>query len=280
MARTTAISLLQGTAAPADLAELYGLVIENIQKSTLSGALKSTLWSGDPAAGSVEFRRFVNSASKAYGTARTAGSGDAIKAPPVTVNLNIHKEIVEEVANFDLETFGVVNVMQRRSDNHVNTVVWELDKAFFTEAVTAGTAFAPGTGVTALKDILEAYIQTLEVVQNDYVRGVDRAAMAMIATPAFYGKIRDLLDAQQNPNVDTAAEEFGVYHGVMIYSSVNVPTTADAILMVPGAVAQPVLLNQYGEPERIPLSNDSAISLFFDYGIKALTPDLIFKYKA
>ena len=47
--------------------------------------------------------------------------------------------------------------------------------------------------------------------------------------------------------------------------------------MVRGAVAQPVVVNQYGDPEKIQLSNDYAVSLFYDYGTKALTPDLIFK---
>ena len=276
MPRTKAISLLQGPAAPADLVELYGMVIENVQKLTLSGVLKSQLWNGDPAAGSCEFRRFVNSVSKAYGTARTAGKGDRVTAPPVTVNLDQHKEIVEEIANFDLETFGVADIMRRRADNHVSTLVWELDKAFFTAAATAATAFTP-TG-TDKKAILEQYIQTLEVVQNDYVRGVDRSLMAIVASPAYYGEIRDLLDAQMNPNVDTAAEEFGLYHGVRVYSSVNIPTGTKAIITVQGSVALPALIYQYSEPERIPLSNDSAVSLFYDYGTKALTPDLIYKY--
>ena len=72
MARTNAISLLAGASTPATLAEIYGRVIENVQKSTLSTTLKSQLYTGNPAAGSVEFKRFVNSASKAYGTARAA----------------------------------------------------------------------------------------------------------------------------------------------------------------------------------------------------------------
>jgi hypothetical protein len=36
----------------------------------------------------------------------------------------------------------------------------------------------------------------------------------------------------------------------------------------------------YSEPEKIPLSNDYAVSLFFNYGVKALTDDLIFKINA
>ena len=58
MARTNAISLLSGVSTPATLAEIYGLVIENVQKSTLSTALKSQQYTGNPAAGSVEFKRF------------------------------------------------------------------------------------------------------------------------------------------------------------------------------------------------------------------------------
>lgn len=41
MARTSAISILKAAGQAADLSELYGIVIENIQKSALSGGLKS-----------------------------------------------------------------------------------------------------------------------------------------------------------------------------------------------------------------------------------------------
>lgn len=159
MARTNAISLLAGASTPATLAEIYGRVIENVQKSTLSTTLKSQLYTGNPAAGSVEFKRFVNSASKAYGTARAAAKGDKVTAPPTTVNLNQHKEIVEEVAKFDLDTFGVAGVMQRRADNHVVSMSAELDRAFFAQAAADGTAFSPASGVTAIQEIVERLLQ-------------------------------------------------------------------------------------------------------------------------
>ena len=60
----------------------------------------------------------------------------------------------------------------------------------------------------------------------------------------------------------------------------NLTSTADALIMVDGAVAQPVVMYPYRAPERIPLSNDMAVAMFYDYGTKALTPDLIFYYKA
>lgn len=67
MARTKAISLIQSGSTKADLAELSGLVIANIQKDTLAQGLKSQAYTGNPASGSVEFKRFKNSASQPYG---------------------------------------------------------------------------------------------------------------------------------------------------------------------------------------------------------------------
>ena len=290
MARTNAISLLQGTSTPATLQELYGKVIENVQKSTLSTSLKSQNYTGNPAAGSVEFKRFVNATPKAYGTARTAGKGDKVTAPPITVNLDQHKEIVEEVAKFDIDTFGVANIMRRRADNNVASMSADLDRAFFEEAVASGTEFIPAEE-TAIQDIVESMIQTLESVKNDYTDGVDRDMMDLVLSPVQYGKLRTFLDTQSNPNVDTAGEEFAMYHGVRVYSCTRLPvtkepaesektktTTTNGILMIRGAVAQPVKMDQYTNPEKIQLSNDYSVSLFYDYGVKALTPDLIFKW--
>lgn len=276
MARTNAISLLAGASTPATLQEIYGLVIENVQKATLSTALKSQNFSGNPAAGSVEFKRFVNSTPKDYGTARAAGKGDKVTAPPTTVNLSTHKEIVEEVTKFDLDTFGVANIMRRRADNHVTSMSAALDRDFFTAAVSEGTAFTPTA--TAIQEITENWIQTLELVKNDYTDGVDRSLMDLVLSPVQYGKLRIFLDTQSNPNVDTAGEEFGLYHGVKVYSCTRLPDKCNGVLMIHGAVGQPVKVDQYGNPEKIPLSNDYAVSLFYDYGTKALTPDLIFKW--
>lgn len=289
MARTKAISLIQTGTTKVDLAELSGLVIENIQKETVSSALKSQAYTGNPATGSVEFKRFKNSASNVYGTARTAGVGTAITVPPTTVNLNTHREIVEEAAKFDLDTFGVGNIMARRADNHVDTVASELDAAFFAQAKTEGTAFT--TTLTNIEEIIESMIQTLETVKNNYVRGVPRNKIRLILDPVYYGKIRTYLDkGANNANVDSAAEDFAMFHGVKVYSSINLPVVASgteqspttdtthAIIMIEGAIAQPAIIYPYAEPEKIPLSNDYGISMFFDYGTKALTPDLIFHY--
>lgn len=277
MARTKAISLIQTGATKVDLAELSGLVIGNIQKDTLASGLKSQSYTGNPASGSVEYKRFKNSVSQDYGTARAAGKGSAITVPPTTVNLSVHKEIVEETAKFDLDTFGVGNIMARRADNHVDTVAAEFDTAFFQCAVDEGTAFT--TEETDIEAIVEAFIQTLETVKNDYVRGVPRNIMRLVCDPSFYGKIRNYLDKNvHNANVDSAAEDFATFHGVRAYSSVFVPSGTNAVIMIDGAIAQPAVIYPYKEPEKIPLSNDYGVSMFYDYGTKALTPDLIFHY--
>lgn len=277
MARTKAISLIQNGQTKVDLAELSGLVIQNIQKDTLAAGLKSQSYTGNPASGSVEYRRFKNSVSQDYGTARAAGKGTALTVPPTTVNLNTHKEIVEEAAKFDLDTFGVGNVMARRADNHVDTVAAEFDTAFFKAAVDEGTAFAAPAGVTDVGKIVEALIQTLETVKNDYVRGVPRNIMRLVLSPAFYGDMRDYLDKTvHNANVDTAADEFTTFHGVRVYSSVFLPAKTKAVIMIDGAIAQPAVIYPYKEPEKIPLSNDYGVSMFYDYGTKVLTPDLVF----
>ena len=281
MARAKALSLIQSGSTKVELSEISGLVIENIQKDTLSSGLKSQSYTGNPVAGSVEYKRFKNSESKTYGTARTAGKGDAITIPPTTVTLDQHKEIVEEAAKFDLDAFGVGNIMARRADDHVNTVAAELDAAFFAKAVEEGAAFTPATGVTAVNEIVESLIQKLETVKNVNVRGVPRNMIRLVLSPVYYGKMRNFLDTTAgNANVDTAAEDFTTFHGVRVYSSINLPETADAVVMIEGAVAQPVVIYPYKEPEKIPLSNDYGISLFFDYGTKALTPELMFYYKA
>ncbi len=275
MARTQAISLLKAAGTKGDLKEIYGLVIENVQKETLSNGVKSQAYTGSPAAGSVEFKRFENSGSKNYGTARAAAKGDAVTAPAVTVNLDQHKEIVEEVSKFDLDTFGVGEIMARRAANHIDSMATELDIAFFSTAATAATAVTV-TGTTAAAKLEEAIVK-LETVKNNHVRGVPRNMIYAYLTPAVFSQIRTSLDALPTSNVDTAAESFGIYHGVKVFSCLNLPTGIDMLVMAFASVAQPALTYQYGEPEKIPLSNDYAVSLFYDFGTKALAPDLIFK---
>ena len=84
-----------------------------------------------------------------------------------------------------------------------------------------------------------------------------------------YGELLNYIDSV--PNSLTGLRE-DMFHGVRIYS--NHRQSKDVICMIDGAVAQPVVANQY-EAERIPLSNSVALELFFSKGTKAVMPDLI-----
>lgn len=280
MARIQSLAILLEQTGKDYLSELYGKVIENVEKGLISGPMKNRDLSGDPQSGTVEAKRFVNASAKAYGTARAAGKGDNIKARPVTVPINTDREIVEELENKDITLYGVDGVLERRSRNHILRMDAELDTAFFACANTAATGVTIPASMTDIDEILEKVIQECETTQNNFVDGVPRSMMNLVLSPAYYGKVRNQLDKQtNNANVDTAAEEFYTWHGVRTQSCVHLPTGCDLLLMVDGAVAQPVMANPY-TAEKIPLSEAFAVSIFFHYGTVAVMPDLIFKIAA
>ena len=274
MARLESLSMLLESGGKDYLAEEYGKVIANIEKSTISGALKNTDLSGTPSSGTVEAKRFVNAQSKDYGTARSANKGDAVKAKPVSVAINVDKEIIEEIEEKDVSLYGVDSVVARRVANHGKAMTRELERAFFAEASSAGTALS--TTKTAIQDVAEDLIQQIENTKNDFVDGVDRDMISFVCDTATYGALRAFLDTTSNANVNTDEAEFGRFHGVKVYSSVYLPAGVKAIGMVDGAVAQPVLPT-VANPEKIQLSNAIGFGLFYSYGTKAVMPDLIVK---
>jgi len=267
MARTDARSILSNTDED-QLAESYGVVIDSIQKGAVSERFKNTEYSGDATTGSVEVSRFVNAAVKAQGTARTAAKGDVLNDKgKVTINVDVDKEIVEEVSLKDVALHGVGGIVEKRRGNHSLRVLADLDRTFFATAEAAGSEVVL-TGVTDVSDQLEKVIQSIETTNNDYVDGVDRELIQVAMLPAAYGKIRTKLDTI----IGHDGEEIQGYHGVEVVS--NTRQTKSIVAMVHGAVGQLVLLEQY-DAERIPLSNDVAIELFYSRGTKAVAPDLI-----
>lgn len=279
MARTDALSIYSNAAGTtADkLAESYGKVIDSIQKGALSEQLKNKDYSGDPTTGSVEINRFKNSASANYGTARTAGAGTTLKnTGKVTINLNVDKEIVEEIEEKDVRTFGVADIIARRNGNHSKRAIADLDSAFFGALETAATAVTLPTGVTAIEDVAETMIQAIETVTNDWVDGVDRDMIALTLSPAAYGKLRNHIDKVMVEN-DYGKEEIEIFHGVRVYS--NTRQTSAIIAQIFGAAGQPAMFNEY-QDEKIPLSNAHAVELFYSYGTGVVTPDLVKKLVA
>lgn len=275
MARIDALSIELREGGKDKLAEEYGKVIENIQAITLASRLKNTDLSGDPTSGTVEAKRFVNVAGKAYGTARGAGKGQAIKAEPVVIAINDDTEYIEEVEEKDLMTYGVNGLIERRTRNHQDALAVELDTKFFAEAKNAAQAFTPTA--TEVSEEIEEAIQKVETVKNDFVNGVPRNMIEVVMSPAYYGKLRTKINASGNSMklVDMANYEEGIYNNTRVYSSAFLPEGTDYIVMVKGAVAQPVRTSIYN-PSKVEFSDATAFGLFAYKGTKAVMSDLIF----
>ena len=277
MARLDALSIkLRNGSTAEKLAEEYGKVIDNIQHITLANKLKNTDLSGEPSSGTVEAKRFVNISGQTYGTARSAGYGQKIKADPVVVSLNDNTEYLEEVEEKDLKTYGVDGLIERRTRNHQDALAVELDTKFFAEAVSEGTSFSPSAGATAIEDEIEEAIQEIETTKNDFVNGVPRNMIEVVMSPLYYGKLRNKINSISNSNnlgVVPNYEE-GIFNNVSVYSNVFLPEGINYVVMVKGAVAQPIMTSIYN-PAKVDLSDATAFGLFAYKGTKAVMPDLI-----
>lgn len=259
------------------LKEAYDGVLENVQKQAVSVQLKNTDLSGDPTAGTVEAKRFVNSASQNYGTARTAGKGNAVKGKTVNIPIDTDKEFVEEIEDKDIKLLGVDGIVAKRSSNHAMRMAAELDEKFFAVGKTSGTQFKPAKAVTSIQNIVEDAILLLENLKNDYIDGLPRDMLRIVFDAETYSQMRMYLDTVVNTNVDTTTESFVMYHGVRCYSSNRLPAGVKFEIMMNESIAQPVMSQAYSA-EKIPLSNAVAIELYFNYGTKAVTPDTIYWY--
>ena len=289
MAMTDALSIyLENGTTKAYLKNVLAGIFENYQKEALSARLKSKNANLNRPAGSYEFKRFANSTVKDYGTARAAGKGDKIIAPPIVVNLDKNKEIVEEVNFFDADgSFtdeGFKAMVERRKMNFELSVTEFLDLDFFSAANTGGTA-ATALGVTDL-DTSKSFKRQIETLvgkfektgkngtENKYVRGIDRRYMALVLDSSLYGLVKDELNDCRNFSQMISDEKFTGINGVACFSSVNLPDGADYVLMTMDSIAQPVLPSGF-EFEKIPLSIEYAMEMFFRYGSKVLAPELV-----
>ena len=259
----------------AELQIIQNKVIENLQRSAVSVFLKNKDLSGNPRAGSVEAKRFKNSASEKYGTARRDQAGVSVKEDKVIIFLDTDREIVEEVEKKDIVAYGIPNLVSRRSLNHTRSLWRELDRAFFLEAVSKGSHFTPSGGSLDDREAIEQLIVKLETVENDFIDGVERDLIALTLSVQKHSDLRLEIDELPTGHILTDIGAVGLYHEVPVFVSNRLPQGVDAVVMVFGAVAQPVLFEDY-DFNKIGLSNAYAIELYYTYGTKAVTPDLIF----
>lgn len=273
--RIASLALLNTDEGRALLAQAYRGVVENVEQRMISSQLKNRDLSGDLDAGSVEAKRFANAVAQQYGTAAANGLGNIIHVDPVTVPINMHREIVEPLEKYDAATFGVPDLIGRRTRNHAQSMARELERAFFSCAVAEGANFT--TAETDIDAILEDLIQTIETTNNSFVDGVPRDMISLVCSPAFYGQIRSYLDKTYNANIDTARDDIFAFHGVRVYASTYLPTGINCIGMIDGAIAQPVRSDVY-QAREVPLTNRWSLELYWDYGTTAVMPELIQVY--
>ena len=268
MARQDALNIYINDETKDKLAETYGQVIEAVQKGAISEQIKNKNYSGDATTGTVEIDRFKNATINDLGTARNGGKGDALKnTGKVTVSVDTDKEIVEELAKKDVKLFGLGAMAEKRKANHIKRMIAYLDSEFFACAEAEGTKVT--TTATAIQEKLEEVILSVETTKNDWVDGVDRDMIVVTVTPAIYSQLQNYIDSVPNSLTGLNDE---LFHKVRIFS--NHRQTKPMIAMIDGAVAQLVTTDEY-DAEKIPLSNDIALELFFSKGTKAVMTDLI-----
>lgn len=276
MSRTAALSIYVDASTKADLINKIGGVFENVAKASVSGKLKAKNSATDAKAGSIEFKRFANATSQAYGTARTAGKGQKVVAPAVVVNLDKNKEIVEEVNTFDGAAFTEEDLqafLARRQVAIQQSVARDLDREFFAAAKTGGTKGADVTK-TGVREQIGDIIVALETTETDFVDGVEREQMALVCSPALYQLLKNELNDCYNFAGTTADEVFKGLDGVATFSSNRLPAGVDYVLMTMDSIAQPVMMTN-ADIEKIPLSNEMAVEIFYRYGAKVLAQELV-----
>ncbi len=255
-----------------NLQEILSGVIENIQTSAVSEALKNKEGSGEPTSGSVEYKRFANAELVDKGTARTAGAGVKVKAKPIIININDDKEIIEELQLKDVKLYGIDGMAEKRKGNFIKRVIAYLDRKFFATTVTAGTQFTRGT-LTAEKDILDAMIVEAKSTQSDFIDGIDVEDLAIVLSPAWRKAVKNDLDELPN-GTSPSNGAIGMYDSIIVHETHRLPEGVNAIVTLKGAVAQPYYLSEYAA-EKIPFDDAIALETFLYNGSGALSDEAI-----
>lgn len=257
----------------AKLKLVYDSILENIRQNAISSQLKNTRYLDIPErGGTVRVSKPRLSSSNDYGTARAAGEGDAIIDEPVYVKLNIKKEIIEEINRVDLERYGISGLVESRQQDHLAEMISTLDKAYFNKLQTDAST-VDLSSETTLQDKISLLIRTAEAqTDSKNIDGIPREMLVLTLAPQFYDELESYTETLPNP--------LGGGVNARAFRRVEVRPaprqTVDAVIQYRGAVAQPVAFTTY-QLQRINLSDDWALALFYDYGVESIQPNAIFK---
>ena len=271
MARLTSLDELKSTGGLQLLKETYAGMIENVQKGTISNLIKNTNLSGNPMSGSVAAKRFENTESKAYGTARSGGAGQSLVSTEVVIQIDKDKELINEAEGKDLAMNTVEGLIAKKAAQNQKSMERELENAFFTEAEANATEVF--TAETDISKIFNAVVKPLKTLQNDFIDGVDADDIWVTMNTDTYDLVRDKVDSLENANVTSDIGSLGKYHGIKVAE--NIRQDADFLVMIQGAVAQPVR-TVLDNPDLFPASEAYHFGIFYYYGVEAVMPEAIF----
>jgi len=271
MAILTALSELKSVGGAQLLKQTYAGMLENVQRGTLSSLIKNTDLSGDPSAGTMVAKRFQNTESKAYGTARTGGSGQVLVSLEVPISIDTDKELINEIELKDIKFNTVDGVVSKKAAQNEKSMKRELDRAFFAKAEEVGTEMF--TAETEIGAIFDAMVKPCKTVENEYVDGVDVEDIFVTMDTDRYDAIRNKVDSLDNANISSDIASIGRYHGYLVAE--NLRQSAQFIVQRVGSIAQPVWPT-LDDADKIPMSQAYHFGLFFSYGTKDVAPDTIF----
>ncbi len=271
MARLTSLDELKSTGGLQLLKETYAGMIENVQKGTISNLIKNTNLSGNPMSGSVAAKRFENTESKAYGTARSGGAGQSLVSTEVVIQIDNDKELINEAEGKDLAMNTVEGLIAKKAAQNQKSMERELENAFFAEAEANATEVF--TAETDISKIFNAVVKPLKTLQNDFIDGVDTDDIWVTMNTDTYDQVRDKVDSLENANVTSDIGSLGKYHGYKVAE--NIRQDADFLVMIQGAFAQPVR-TVLDNPDLFPASEAYHFGIFYYYGVEAVMPEAIF----
>lgn len=255
------------------LAEILDGVIDNIQTSAVSEALKNTQGSGTPEAGVIEYKRFVNAELNDKGTARTNKKGSEVVAEPVFVNLNINKEIVEELQIKDVKLYGIEGMAEKRANNFVKRIRAFNDRLFFAKTVE-GIEATDMSGLTTTQDKIDKLIVDAKSTESDFVDGIDAEDLALVLSPEYRKDLKNAMDKLPE-GTDAKNGLIGRYDGVDVFETHRLPKGIKAVVMLKGAVAMPYFVSEYSA-EKINLDDAIALQSFLYIGAEQLVPEAIY----
>lgn len=256
------------------LAEAGGIVVENLaSEEYLSNIYKNhNIVFSD--AGTVIVDKVSFTGVNKLGTARSTGKASNIKTNRVKVDLDDDIEILHEVSDKDVKTYGNASALvDARFKNDTLEIAQYKENKFWEETCNKGVAFTPSAQAVTYADKADEAIVALQSYKSDEdgIAGVPMNRMGLVLSPAGYAKLRkDIDEIKNHANENT----YKFFHGVRVDCCTNMPEGKDAVVVAFGATAQPYIPLEC-PAGMVPMSTDHYFGLAGSMGTKTLTPGLI-----